>query len=235
MSNNLVDPSSKTKTKRVSRIDKFKITLILLVLLYIGVSIPLIIKFWDEIFYAITHKEDIEWLQNIRNNTWEEKKTQMLEEKRQEESKEVGMSAKKKELPANLKEVIKDTPMAEMEQAMLNNKYGVSPYLIVGIAKAESTYGTNFYHWKDYRNYNFWGIKPNSNIREDGSYLKWYSSPDEAVNDFARILRENYIDQGLNTVDKIVVRYVGRDSESWKATVNSVLALSESQELLAMK
>ena len=240
MSNNPEAPSIKNKNttekKNGGKVGKIKTTVVLITLLYIVLSVPFIVKFWDEIFYAVMHKEDIEWVKSIRDDAWEEKKVRMLEEKRQaEEGKEVGMSAKKKELPANLKELVKDTPMEEMEQAMLNNKYGVSPYLIVGVAKAESTFGTNFYHWRDYRNYNFWGIKPSGGVREDGSYLKWYNSPDEAVNDFARILKENYIDQGLDTVDEIVVKYVGRDSESWKSTVNGVLALSESQQLVAMK
>jgi len=122
--------------------------------------------------------------------------------------------------------------MEGMEEYLAENYYGISPYLIVGIAKAESTYGKKFYHWKDYNNYNYWGIKPPGGIRKDGSYLKWYNSPEEGVKDCARILKEVYFDQGFNTVDKIVTKYVGGENKDrWIETVNSVARL-EKKELV---
>jgi len=218
-----------------SKLAKIKNTVILLVLLYIAVTIPIMYKNWDNIFYAVTHQEDMNWIKSLKDDAWKEKKAKMLEEKQaQQEGKEVSL-AKKKELPANLKQLIEGTPMEEMESAMINNKYGVSPYLIVGIAKAESNLGTDFYHWKDYKNNNFWGIKPQGGIREDGSYLAWYNTPEDGVNEMARLIKENYIDKGYDTIDKIVVRYVGRDSATWKGTVNSVMTMSENKALLALK
>jgi len=210
-----------------SKKQKIKTTIILLSLLYIATTIFIMAKNWDNLFYAVTHKEDIEWLQGIRDNAWEEKKVKMLEEKKQEtESKEVGfVESKKKELPDNLKKLVKDTPIEEMSELIANNKYGVDPYLVIGIAKAESSLGTDFYHWKDYKNYNYWGIKPSGGIRQDGSYLKWYKNKEEAVNDICRLLKENYLNQGFNTIDKIVVKYVGNDSENWKSTVKSIVSL----------
>lgn len=224
------------KAEKGSKVAKIKNTVILLVLLYIAVTIPIMYKNWDNLFYAVTHQEDMEWIKSLKDDAWKEKKAKMLEEKKEAEQngKEVSF-AKKKELPANLKQLIEGTPMEDMEEAMINNKYGVSPYLIVGIAKAESNLGTDFYHWKDYKNFNYWGIKPQGGIREDGSYLRWYATPQEGVDQMARLIKENYIDQGYDTIDKIVVRYVGRDSDTWKSTVNGVLAMSESKALLAMK
>lgn len=237
MSNsNSKDPLSKeiAQARWRLRISRIKTVIVLLALLYIAVTIAILSKNWENIFYTVTHKEDIEWVKSIKDNAWEDKKTKMMQEKQAENAKEVSF-AKKKELPANLKQLVEGTPMEEMEEAIVNNKYGVSPYLIVGIAKAESNFGTDFYHWKDYRNYNYWGIKPSGGIRKDGSYLAWYSSPEEGVNEISRIIKENYIDQGFDTVEKIMTKYVGPDSPRWVATVKSVLALSETQTLVAFK
>jgi len=112
--------------------------------------------------------------------------------------------------------------MEKMLPELQKEHYGVDPKLIIGIAKAESSMGKAFAYQSDRQNYNFWGIKPKGGRRADGSYLAWYGTPEEAVRECARILHECYISRGLNTPEEIVNKYVGRRSQNWVNTVNSV-------------
>lgn len=112
--------------------------------------------------------------------------------------------------------------MEKMLPELQKEHYGVDPKLIVGIAKAESTMGKAFVYQTDKSNYNYWGIKPKGGRRTDGSYLAWYETPEQAVQECARLLRECYLDRGLDTPEEIVTKYVGRYSQNWINTVRSV-------------
>ncbi len=92
--------------------------------------------------------------------------------------------------------------------------------LSLGIANAESSMGTKFYKADDVNCYNIWGIKK---IRDDGSFLRCYSTPQEGANDFARIIKEFYIKEGKDTPEKIASKYVGSKWTKYHANwINNV-------------
>lgn len=87
------------------------------------------------------------------------------------------------------------------------SKWNVPRALIFGIANAESSLGKNA------RGFNAWGIKKNE------KQFKTYSSWEEGADDVARILRNFYLDEGKNTPDKIMMKYVGYYSADWLKNV----------------
>lgn len=217
----------KTKTKgekTIKVLSQIWIGIKIAFLIYVLIVSIALLRNFRVVIYSIFNSEDIEWLMEEKKQIWNNSKEQNI-------NNDNGQEKNSAELPQDLRELIKDTPMVAMESAIVNNQYKVSPYLLVGIAKAESNYGRDFYHWKDFRNYNYWGIKPPKGKREDGSYLKWYNSPEEAVNDCARLLREEYIDKGYTTVEAIMTKYVGPDSQNWVNTVQGIVGDNQ----LAMK
>lgn len=130
-------------------------------------------------------------------------------------------------IPSNIHLVVKapepktSTDMDIFKASLLAaNKWEIPYEILIGIANAESSKGTNF--WGCEFSYNAWGVKPH--YAPDGTFygneecnrhLAKYPNYVVAADDVARILRTKYFDQGLDTPEKIVKRYVGNYSESW--------------------
>ena len=108
------------------------------------------------------------------------------------------------------------SPMAGRGQSIVRagRRYGVDPRLLVGISIIESSGGkaTKLPHnaWN-------WGVHRNQS----------YESYDDAINDVARGLRQNYLDQGLTTPQAIVSKYApssdGNDEGNWANVVSGVM------------
>jgi len=87
------------------------------------------------------------------------------------------------------------------------SKWNVPRELIFGIANAESSLGENS------KGFNAWGVKKNA------TQFKSYNNWDEAASDVARILRNFYLDEGKDTPEKIMMKYVGYHSADWLKNV----------------
>lgn len=82
--------------------------------------------------------------------------------------------------------------------------------LMIGIANAESTLGTKYVVEYDKNCHNWWGLKGgNMTKREDGSSLRCFISDDAGARTIAKTLKLYYLDEGRDTPDKIVTKYVG--------------------------
>ena len=96
--------------------------------------------------------------------------------------------------------------------------------LAIGIANAESSLGRNFIHEYDSKCHNWWGIKPPSGKRDDGSYLRCLVDETAGARTFASLIKRLNIDQGLTTPETIVNKWVGanqsRHHAQWLANVN---------------
>jgi len=109
------------------------------------------------------------------------------------------------------------SPMAGHGMAFLRagRKYGVDPRLLVGIATIESGAGV---HEKLQHNPFNWGVHRGQT----------YSSYEESIMDVARGLRRGYVDQGLDTPQKIVSKYApssdGNNEANWAKVVGSVMS-----------
>ena len=115
----------------------------------------------------------------------------------------------------------KETEMIS-EIKLAAEEFDVPEGLILGIAQAESSMGKNFYNAYDKENcHNWWGLKGgNERLRED-SYLRCFKDNKAGARTMAKLLREYYLDEGKDTPEKIVRKYVGRYDENWVKIVNS--------------
>jgi len=112
----------------------------------------------------------------------------------------------------------KETEMIS-EIKLAAEEFDVPEGLILGIAQAESSMGKNFYNAYDKENcHNWWGIRK---LRDDGSYLRCFNDDKAGARTMAKLLREYYLDEGKDTPEKIVRKYVGRYDENWVKIVNS--------------
>jgi len=97
--------------------------------------------------------------------------------------------------------------------------------LMLGIANAESTMGTKFVVEYDKENcHNWWGLKGgNMTSRNDGSSLRCFLSDEAGARTIAKTLKLYYLDEGKDTPEKIVVKYVGSNwgqyHDHWLANV----------------
>lgn len=100
----------------------------------------------------------------------------------------------------------------KMEQAIIEaaEEFQVPATLIIGIANAESTLGTKFVHPYDYKCHNLWGLKGgNMAKRQDGSSLRCFIDERAGARTMAKTLRLYYLDEGRDTPEEIVNKYVG--------------------------
>ena len=100
----------------------------------------------------------------------------------------------------------------KMEKAIIeaSAEFNVPAELIVGIANAESTLGTKFVHPYDYKCHNLWGLKGgNMAKRRDGSSLRCFIDERAGARTMAKTLRLYYLDEGRDTPEEIVNKYVG--------------------------
>jgi len=112
--------------------------------------------------------------------------------------------------------------LGSMELAMRESSeiYNIPIETYVGIANAESTLGKNFFNPEDKNCHNWWGIRK-VRITEKGnkSWLKCYRNEREGAMDFGRLMRNYYFDEGLDTPEEIVRKYVGnkwtQNHEGW--------------------
>lgn len=89
----------------------------------------------------------------------------------------------------------KGSPLAGQGQTLVKygNRYGVDPRLLVALAGAETSFGTDPNAGQDPAHFNVWGWGPHIKFRS------W----DDAIGTITRGLKKNYIDKGLNTIAKI--------------------------------
>lgn len=97
--------------------------------------------------------------------------------------------------------------------------------LLLGIANAESSLGKSFAIEYDKNCHNWWGVKGgNMQNRKDGSYLRCFNDETAGARTVAKLLKNNYINQGLDTPEKIVNKYVGNKwsvyHQTWINNVN---------------
>jgi hypothetical protein len=99
--------------------------------------------------------------------------------------------------------------------------------LSIGIANAESTLGAKFVHDYDNNCYNWWGIK---RMRADGSSLRCFNDEKAGARTEASLLKRLYLNEGLDTPEKIVNKYVGSKWTEyhghWLANVNKYYGIN---------
>lgn len=82
--------------------------------------------------------------------------------------------------------------------------------LMIGIANAESSLGKNYAVDYDANCHNWWGLKGGRTAeREDGSYLRCFYSDEAGARTMAKTLKLYYLNEGKDTPEKIVAKYVG--------------------------
>ena len=96
--------------------------------------------------------------------------------------------------------------------------------LMIGIANAESSLGKKYHVAYDANCHNWWGLKGgNMEKREDGSYLRCFISDEAGARTMAKTLKLYYLNEGKDTPEKIVVKYVGASwgqyHDAWVANV----------------
>jgi hypothetical protein len=103
--------------------------------------------------------------------------------------------------------------LGKMGEAIKNasKEFDVPIGLILGIANAESSMGKNFVHEYDNNCHNWWGIKPptKTGMRDDGSYLRCLADDEAGARTAASLIKRLYLDEGLNTPEEIVKKWVG--------------------------
>jgi len=97
--------------------------------------------------------------------------------------------------------------------------------LMVGIANAESSMGTKYVVDYDKNCHNLWGLKGgNMTNRDDGSSLRCFISDDAGARTMAKTLKLYYLNEGRDTPEKIVTKYVGSKwtqyHDVWVGNVN---------------
>ena len=100
----------------------------------------------------------------------------------------------------------------KMEKAIMEaaEEFRVPASLIIGIANAESSLGTKFVHPYDYKCHNLWGLKGGNMVRRrDGSSLRCFIDERAGARTMAKTLRLYYLDEGRDTPEEIVNKYVG--------------------------
>jgi len=91
-----------------------------------------------------------------------------------------------------------------------SQEFGTPWELIVGIANAESSLGTNFYKEFDRNCFNLWGLKGgNLKYRKDGSSLRCFINEKAGARTVAKTLRLYYLDEGRETAKEICQKWVG--------------------------
>jgi len=98
-----------------------------------------------------------------------------------------------------------------------SNEAGVSWRIVIGIAEAESNMGDSFVYEYDHKCHNYWGIKPLSGRRADGSYLRCYNEDVNGVNSIVGLLARRYKGQ---TPEEMCGVYVVPCNPNWLTTIN---------------
>ena len=98
--------------------------------------------------------------------------------------------------------------------------------LMLGIAKAESSLGKNYANAYDVNCHNWWGLKGgNMTKRGDGSSLRCFINDEAGARTMAKTLKLYYLNEGKDTPEKIVVKYVGSKwgiyHDQWVANVKT--------------
>jgi len=100
--------------------------------------------------------------------------------------------------------------------------------LILGIANAESSMGKKYYVAYDANCHNLWGLKGgNMTKRGDGSSLRCFLNEEAGARTMAKTLKLYYLNEGKDTPEKIVVKYVGAQwgeyHDQWVANVKKYI------------
>lgn len=96
--------------------------------------------------------------------------------------------------------------------------------LMIGIANAESSLGKKYHVEYDKNCHNWWGLKGgNMTKRGDGSSLRCFLNEEAGARTMAKTLKLYYLNEGKDTPEKIVVKYVGANwgiyHDQWVANV----------------
>ena len=105
----------------------------------------------------------------------------------------------------NKKRILIKLKGTRMEEAIIcieraSNRYDIPVEVFMGIASAESSF-------KYFKCYNPWGIGNNG--------PRCYDNWEHSVNDFGRVIRKYYFNEGLDTPEKILMKYVGWENLHW--------------------
>jgi hypothetical protein len=94
--------------------------------------------------------------------------------------------------------------------------WGVDPRFCVGVSGAETTYGMAEKTGIDVTvGHNAWGITKLDGSGDRQLYANWF----QGFWNFYRIIRNYYIDKGLETVDSLQLKWVGYPESDWTRTV----------------
>lgn len=109
----------------------------------------------------------------------------------------------------NEKSILNKLKETRMEEAIVHierasQKYDIPVEVFMGIASAESSF-------KFFKCYNPWGIGNNG--------PRCYDNWEHSVNDFGRVIRKYYFNEGLDTPEKMLLKYVGWESPNWIGNV----------------
>ena len=115
-----------------------------------------------------------------------------------------------------------------------SKEFDVDPKLILGIAKAESSYGRYFVNPADKECNNLWGLKGGNTalrIKNEGSYIRCFNDKLAGARTVAKTLRNYYLDEGKDTPEKICQKWIGSKYASikcdeWVANVKSVKSVA---------
>lgn len=99
-------------------------------------------------------------------------------------------------------------------------KYGVDPYMVVAIVLHETGCKWQCSTLLTSCN-NVGGLKYGSGTTCPGTSYASFSSLDEGINSYVKVLYENYVAKGLTTPEKIGPSYAG--SDTWATQVNSYI------------
>jgi len=106
-------------------------------------------------------------------------------------------------------EVLNGTAMEEYKPYIIeaSEYYNIPVELYLGFANAESSFNR-------FRCNNPWGIDTGK-----GNDPRCYSSIKHSVNGFSQLIRYYYLDEGKDTAEKLVRKYVGYHNKDWVVNV----------------
>lgn len=116
---------------------------------------------------------------------------------------------------------IQKSPLAQHAEYLLrkSDQTGIDYRLVLGIARAESSFGRSFQGCVS--SYNLWGIKGEP-AEPCNPYLKRFESQMEGIDSIYQVL-VRYRDDGKGTPEKMVGRYVGRNHPGWVSLVKTTI------------
>lgn len=119
----------------------------------------------------------------------------------------------------NVSRLVQGTNLQGIEDAVLDveNTYGVNAFFTVAVSKLES--GNGYSKLAKNKN-NLYGLNATGNDVYENAFS--FDSKDQCVRFFGKMIKNNYVNKGLNTVDKINDIYCPSNSE-WSSMVKQIM------------